>query len=279
MLTYILQVHRLLLVSACPYLLSIGGQHDAPMLELKLPMTLGLEGLNIFLTYLYEGVLNLTASNMDSVERIAEMLHVECILDFCEEFRLILGRGKVPHMKGQTDDYTLNMTETSLQIFFSNSSESDSPSKKRLLGPASAKKRRKTTPAKSVKSEKTESPKRTPTRKAAKRASEVTSQIMQHEDVEEDITSRVKQEPSSDNEYNDDYNDDTESNSSRTDFVKQAPYQTSSNISQLDTSDTGAGHDPSDIDSARVVKNIMSSSTSQGIGVTTAEMGEDNQPR
>jgi len=124
------QVHRLVLLAACPYLLTIGGQHDVPVLEVKLPMSVGLEGLNVFLTYLYDGTLHLTTSNLISVEKISKILRVAGIKKFCQEFRRVNESVILKDGIGTSDkfatDYSLKMTNNSIQIIFSETSCNES---------------------------------------------------------------------------------------------------------------------------------------------------------
>ncbi|XP_069132368.1 zinc finger and BTB domain-containing protein 49-like isoform X4 [Argopecten irradians] len=222
-------VHRLVLLAACPYLLTVGGQHEVSILEVKLPMTVGLEGLNVFLTYLYDGVLHLTSGNLRSVEKLTKILKVTSIQKFCQEFR---DSNKETGVADKlSTDYSLKMTNSSLQIIFSEiqsemkrentEAEPDTPSKRPRMNLD------KLSAALQKKSGQSESG------KDSERCHSVSSSMpseTQHDDSSSDpLMMQVKEEPVSDYEDDDDggYSEDTsESFGGTTDFVRQAPYDT-----------------------------------------------------
>ncbi|XP_060080036.1 uncharacterized protein LOC132559270 isoform X3 [Ylistrum balloti] len=229
-------VHRLVLLAACPYLLTVGGQHEVSILEVKLPMTVGLEGLNVFLTYLYDGVLHLTSANLRSVEKLTKILKVTSIQKFCQEFRD--SNKETGTADKLATDYSLKMTNSSLQIIFSEiqnelkreniEQETETPSKRpRMnLDKLSAALQKKTSQSDSVKDNG-----RGHSVSNVSLSGPSESQSDKKEVTSDPLVMHVKEEPMSDYEDEDDasYSEDTSESlgySGTTDFVRQAPYDT-----------------------------------------------------
>ncbi|XP_033751764.1 uncharacterized protein LOC117335704 isoform X2 [Pecten maximus] len=227
-------VHRLVLLAACPYLLTVGGQHEVSILEVKLPMTVGLEGLNVFLTYLYDGVLHLTSANLRSVEKLTKILKVTSIQKFCQEFRD--SNKETGTADKLATDYSLKMTNSSLQIIFSEiqnemkrestEPEAETPSKRpRMnLDKLSAALQKKSSQSDSVKDNGRG-------HSVIGMSSSGPSEGQQDDRTSDPLMMQVKEEPVSDYEDEDDtsFSEDTSESigySGTTDFVRQAPYDT-----------------------------------------------------
>ena len=79
------QLHRLVLFAASPHLME-KNITDGADLEVNLPPGISEDGLKIFVSFLYDGVLNLNEHLYKDVERISNLLKVDKIQKHCREF-------------------------------------------------------------------------------------------------------------------------------------------------------------------------------------------------
>ena len=86
------QFHKLILVACSPFVLGTQGSgSDSRNLILKLKgEEEDVEAAKACLQYMYEGVVQLTESNVDSIVEIARLLHVEDLVMFCSSFQDLL---------------------------------------------------------------------------------------------------------------------------------------------------------------------------------------------
>lgn len=78
-------LHRLVLFAASPHLME-KNITDGADLEVNLPPGISEDGLKIFVSFLYDGVLNLNEHLYKDVERISNLLKVDKIQKHCREF-------------------------------------------------------------------------------------------------------------------------------------------------------------------------------------------------
>lgn len=78
-------LHRLVLFAASPHLME-KNITDGADLEVNLPAGISEDGLKIFVSFLYDGVLNLNEHLYKDVERISNLLKVDKVQKHCREF-------------------------------------------------------------------------------------------------------------------------------------------------------------------------------------------------
>lgn len=88
---YYLQLHKLVLLCASPFLASHSNDITERMLTITLDIEVGASALKDFVSYLYFGALHLTSENIQPIEALAKLLKVEAIIQFCSEFRMMFG--------------------------------------------------------------------------------------------------------------------------------------------------------------------------------------------
>ncbi|CAI9739953.1 XP_029650369.1uncharacterized protein LOC115223832 isoform X1 [Octopus vulgaris] len=86
-------LHRLVLFAASPHLME-KNITDGADLEVNLPPGISEDGLKIFVSFLYDGVLNLNEHLYKDVERISNLLKVDKIQKHCREFAASLNEHK-----------------------------------------------------------------------------------------------------------------------------------------------------------------------------------------
>ncbi|GAB1609177.1 uncharacterized protein LOC115223832 isoform X1 [Argonauta hians] len=86
-------LHRLVLFAASPHLME-KNITDGADLEVNLPPGISEDGLKIFVSFLYDGVLNLNEHMYKDVERISNLLKVDKIQKHCREFAASLNEHK-----------------------------------------------------------------------------------------------------------------------------------------------------------------------------------------
>lgn len=82
----VIKAHRLVLVASCAILQSHDNASTGSVLEVTLPSDIQSQSVYMFLEFLYQGHMILTEENIQSIERIARLLHVEDVLKCCSDF-------------------------------------------------------------------------------------------------------------------------------------------------------------------------------------------------
>ncbi|KAK3611864.1 hypothetical protein CHS0354_021284 [Potamilus streckersoni] len=90
---HVFKVHKLVLVASSPRFLQVAENLTQDgRLDVQLPADTDLNSMKLFITYLYEGVIKLTNSNLKFIEKIAALFQVTKLLQFCEEFKIHVQR-------------------------------------------------------------------------------------------------------------------------------------------------------------------------------------------
>ncbi|KAL3842308.1 hypothetical protein ACJMK2_020338 [Sinanodonta woodiana] len=90
---HVFKVHKLVLVASSPRFLQVAENLTQDgRLDVQLPSDTDLNSMKLFITYLYEGVIKLTNSNLKFIEKIAALFQVTKLLQFCEEFKIHVQR-------------------------------------------------------------------------------------------------------------------------------------------------------------------------------------------